>query len=124
SISWGDGSSSTGEPFDNGDGTFSVWASHTYASAASLTAAVQVTHTASGFYGSASVSATITAPTPPPAPTAPAQPTGLTVNAISPTEMGLVWDHIPDATSYTITRTSDDWGTQTIPVADPSANSY
>ncbi len=125
-VNWSDGTTpDTAEIFDNGDGTFSVWASHTFAAAGTYSAPVAVTHVAGGFSGSASASALVSPEAIPVTPTAPVQPTGLTVTPISSTEMGLVWDHIPDATSYTITRSGGSDGDLTLPPdTDPSANSY
>jgi uncharacterized delta-60 repeat protein len=123
-IAWGDGTTSQGEAFDNADGTLSVWASHTFAAAGSYTPHVSVTHVPSGLTSSGDGSATVTEPPPPVTPTAPDKATGLTATAVSTTSIGLVWDHIPAAGSYTVTRTGGATGPQTFTISDPSANSF
>jgi hypothetical protein len=123
-INWGDGSATeAAEAFDIGDGTFGVWASHTFASAGAYTPHIKVTHIASTLQGETNGSATVADSAPPVTPTAPGKPTGLTAQAISTSAIGLIWDHVPDATSFTVTRTGPD-GTYTFPVTDPLANSY
>jgi hypothetical protein len=120
-INWGDGSSpEPGEIFDNGDGTLGLWATHTYAMAGTYTPHVKVTHTASTLYGEADGSASVVDPAPPVVPTVPDAPTGLAAHLIYPTTVGLVWDRVPGATSYMLTRTGGAGGAATYTVSDPS----
>jgi hypothetical protein len=62
SIAWSDGSTESASLSDNGDGTFDVASSHTFADPGSYSGTLTITHTATGVYSTAALAATVKAP--------------------------------------------------------------